>query len=265
VPVKTAAAPVPAVDALLGAADLAPRAADLDEVELRRSEQEDLQKEQRDLQEALLRSKADTWSADGVVLSRLTFHSPEITSFLLDTQALAGCRSRVDAAGCEVHPIWANGALLLVPATEAHIAEAGIRLQAHNILMLATDVELIKQTLAQLPRRKRPQLKPEYHAEGSPHPASAESAYGGHRPENFAAPPAESGEGWHGCADEGGHRFGAWMQDVGLIVDKTFLHFPVAKDISDASTIVQSAPAASADLPEHLNPHRWPLTAQKDQ
>merc|ERR1719210_1063703 len=105
-PQAKSAALVPEVDAPLGAADRALQAADLEEAELNRSEQENLQKEQRDLQEALLRSKADVWSADLVVLSRLTFHSPEITSFLLDTHALAGCRSRVDAAGCEVRPTW---------------------------------------------------------------------------------------------------------------------------------------------------------------
>ena len=103
------------------------------------SEVENLQREQGELQEALLRSKADAWSTDGVVLSRLTFHTPEVTSFLRDTEALSSCRSRVEVAGCEMRPAWANGALLLVPTTDAEIAEAGIELKAHNIFMLAAE------------------------------------------------------------------------------------------------------------------------------
>ena len=64
-------------------------------------------------------------------------------------------------AGCEARPASAKGALLLIPMTEEHITEAEIQLEAHNILMLTSDVPSVEQTLGQLPRRKRPQLKPE--------------------------------------------------------------------------------------------------------
>merc|ERR1719336_3037491 len=114
---------------------------------LLQSEEEDLQRETRDLHEALLRSKADAWSADGVVLSRLSFHTPDIASSLLNSDALTTCLARVTTAGCEVHPAWANGALLLVPVTEEQITEAGIQLRAHNIMMLNSDVQLVEQTL----------------------------------------------------------------------------------------------------------------------
>merc|ERR1712176_266371 len=105
--------------------------------ELRKSEEDSLQMEQQELHEALLRSMADAWSADEIILSRLTFHSPDVMSYLLESPDLATCHSRVKSAGCSERPAWSNGALLLVPMTQQQIVEAGIYLEAHNILMLA--------------------------------------------------------------------------------------------------------------------------------
>ena len=48
----------------------------------RQDEKDDLQREQSDLQAALLLSKAEALSADGVALSRLTFHTPHVASLL---------------------------------------------------------------------------------------------------------------------------------------------------------------------------------------
>lgn len=221
---------------------------------LRRSEEEDLQREGRDVQEALLRSKADAWSAIGVTLLRLTFHSPDITALLLGSCALADCRARVESAGCEVRPAWANGALLFIPVTEDQTAEADLQLKSHNILMLTSDVQHVQQALAQLPRRKRPQLKPEHYPEGKP-----------------LASPRESNDGCSinietnpSTLDCTGDQIGAWMQDVGLLVERTFLNFPLSKDISDASTILQSAPAAAGASSTSMNPHRWHLSSQMD-
>lgn len=202
--------------------------------------------------EALLRSKADAWNADGVILSRLTFHNPDVVSFLLEADALAGCRLRVESAGCDVRPAWANGALLLVPATEDQINEAGIQLKAHNILMLTSDVQVVEHTLAQLPRRKRPQLKPEHQADGNARPAPAES-----QSSTVEEKPSEAD-------DTKDRQVGTWMQRIGLVVERTFLNFPLEKDISDASTIVHSAPAAGASSLGHTNPHQWRLPLQAD-
>jgi len=223
---------------------------------LRQSDVEELQREGRDVQEALMRSKADAWSADGVALSRLTFHSPEIALFLLDSHFLAGCRSRVESAGCEVRPPWANGALLLVPVTEEQIDEADIQLKPHNIVMLNSDVELVAQALAQLPRRKRPQLKPECHAEDKPLQIPTSAGY--HPSCSNEIEIKHSTSSQHGGEDQ---QIGTWMQDVGLIVERTFLNFRLANEVSEASTMVQSAPAAGAAPPEpaHMNPHRWRL------
>ena len=48
----------------------------------------------------------------------------------------------MEDAGCELCSAWANGALLLVPITDAEIAEAGIELAAQNIMMLAAEEQL---------------------------------------------------------------------------------------------------------------------------
>jgi len=204
-----------------------------------------LQTEQRDLQEAILRSKADALSADGMVLTRLTFHSRKVMSFLSQADELARCRYKVESAGCSVQPAWANGALLLVPVTEQQIVEADINLQPHNILMLASDESTVRHTLAQLARRKRPGLKPEHYPHGKPERAFTEAK--------------------RSTAETQSHMVGAWMQDVGLVVERTFLNFPTEKDASEASTIVQSAPAGGSASSGHMNPRQWRLPRPSDE
>jgi len=304
--------------------------------DLQKSEEEDLQMEQQALQEALLRSKADAWSADGIILSRLTFHSPSVTSFLLESNDLAICRSRVESAGCSMQPAWANGALLLVPVTEQQIMEADIYLQAHNILMLASDEQLVKEALAELSRRKRPGLKPEHYPHGKL-PCASEEAKGstgeaeqqpseefqlarmlvtdphgklqcaseeakGSTSEAEQQPSEElqlakilvtdpndklqcASEEAKGSTSEveqqrsevqlaksmvtespgdaklqsEAHLMVGWMQDVGIVVERTFLSFPTEKDISEASTIIHSAPEMGEASSSHTNPHQWRL------
>eukprot|EP00404_Azadinium_spinosum_P025085 CAMPEP_0180589932 /NCGR_PEP_ID=MMETSP1037_2-20121125/18409_1 /TAXON_ID=632150 /ORGANISM="Azadinium spinosum, Strain 3D9" /LENGTH=598 /DNA_ID=CAMNT_0022608135 /DNA_START=38 /DNA_END=1834 /DNA_ORIENTATION=+ len=215
---------------------------------LQRSEEEDLQREGRDVQEALLLSKAEALSADGVVLSRLTYHTQDITALLTNSDDISVPRSRMESANCEMHPSWANGALLLIPVTEEQIIEAGIQLKPHNILMLASDVQLVEHALESLPRRKRPKVKPECHANGNPQPSPADSTDGRSRVDE-SDPMAP----------------GAWMEEIGLVVERTFLSFQLEKDITEVSTPVQSAPATTGVVPSgHVNPHRWHLLDERD-
>jgi len=217
---------------------------------LQQSENEALQLEQQHVQEALLRSKQDI-SQGIATLFRLTFHNPQVISFILNFPALAGSRSRVESAGCCVQPPWANGALVLVPATEEQVEEAGIVLRAHNILLLDCDKVFLEQCLAQISRRKRPQLKLEQypgglHAVSKTEPTShVENEYAfGEAHEDTLSPKD-------------------WLQDAGLVVERTFLSFPVDKEISDASGIVHSAPAVPQVTSRSLNPHRWRLPSPK--
>jgi hypothetical protein len=219
---------------------------------LRQTMEEEIQRENSELQEALLRSKVDVWSADGVTLCRLTFHSPSVMSSLFHSDALAMCCSRVESAGCEVWPSWANGALLLVPVTEEQVAEAGVQLKTHHILMLASDAQRVKGVLDDLPRRRRPQLKPE---QLPPNRASASFA------EEDTIDAETSASARRPCE---GQRDGEWLQQIGLVVERTFLSFPLHRDISEASDAVQSAPAAGALSSELINPHRWRLNGRSD-
>ena len=75
---------------------------------------------------------------------------------LLEADDLSSCLSRVESAGCQVTPAWAHGALLLVPVTEQQIMEADINLQAHNILMLSSDEQLVKDTFGQASQAQAP-------------------------------------------------------------------------------------------------------------
>lgn len=236
------------------------------EQEQQQSREEELQREQQDLQRALLHSKADAWSADGIVLSRLTFHSPEVMSFLANSSELASCRARVEISGCAVQPDWANGALLLVPVTEQQIIEADIQLKAHNILMLASDEQLIKDTLALLAKRKRPGLRPEHYPHGKTEGASAgASTDAPMQPQQQEEDEEEEQEQQEqkqqrSPTQERMARIQlAWMQDVGIVVERTFLTFPTDKDISEASNCAQSAPPEGSAGPGHLNPHKWRL------
>jgi len=252
-------APVPAAAA--SASEKKEEVPDADLLQaLQLSEEEDLQRalrEGRDVLEALLLSKADALSADGVVLSRLTFHTPDITAFLTNSDCISDARSRMESAGCELHPSWANGALLLVPVMEEQVMEAGIQLKPHNILMLSSDVELVRRALSSLPRRKRPRVMPECHADanGNLEPSPADLADGTSRVDE--AGPVTLGHGAQHSA--------MWMEEIGLVVERTFLGFQLDKQISEVSTPMQSEPAATGGVPPgHVNPHRWRLFAARD-
>merc|ERR1711957_462504 len=92
------------------------------------------ERENADVAEAVLRSKSDVLpcSLEGAVILRLTRCSVEIMNLLLSCPELAACRQRVEDAGCDTRPHWANGALLLLPLTVEQVHEANFKLRAHN-------------------------------------------------------------------------------------------------------------------------------------
>eukprot|EP00929_Paragymnodinium_shiwhaense_P048900 TRINITY_DN24684_c0_g1_i3.p1 TRINITY_DN24684_c0_g1~~TRINITY_DN24684_c0_g1_i3.p1 ORF type:complete len:621 (-),score=104.49 TRINITY_DN24684_c0_g1_i3:489-2351(-) len=210
-------------------------------ITLEESMQEDIRRECADIKEATLRSLADT------IVCRLTFHMPSVVDLLTQAPDLEECRARVVSAGCELRPAWANGALLLVPVTHDDLLEAGMKLATHNILMLASDQARVERVLAELPRRRRPRLLPE-------HEAVVDTA-------------ASSSSDAVKCPDDETHvdSDGDWMEEVGLVVEKTFLTFRLGpSEVSVASAVVQSAPAAVEDWPEPVNPHQYRLPAKQD-
>lgn len=209
---------------------------------LRVSETEALEQESQDIAKAVLLSKADVRNADGVVLVRLEFHNPHVSALLRRADQLSDCVASVEAAGCDCSPSWAKGAILLVPATEEQICEAGINLQPHNVLILQSDVEKLKEALHGLPRRKRPRVKPECCADGG-----------------FSGEGQPDAEGASDCepAEPSAHQVAA--PQAQLIIERTFFNFPMSPDISSASQAMQSAPEGAGAGRGPVNPHRWPL------
>merc|ERR1739845_243518 len=68
------------------------------------SGEEVVRQENANLLEALMQSKADVRSSDGVLVLRLTSNSDDLRQMLQETDHLSNCRNRVRAAGCEVCP-----------------------------------------------------------------------------------------------------------------------------------------------------------------
>merc|ERR1711879_368818 len=79
-------------------------------------------------------------------------------SILFDSQALESCRRRVNDAGCDLAPSWANGAKLFVPLRKEQVEEAGVVLEHYHIVAYSSDVEIVKEALAVMPCRDRPKL-----------------------------------------------------------------------------------------------------------
>jgi len=106
-------------------------------------------------------------SGDNVVLFRLTRHarSSQVISIFHESELLSNCRSRVTEAGCEISPLWASGAKLLVPLTESQVEEleqSGIELMDSHVVALREDKEVIRQALKSVRKKDRPRLSLEH-------------------------------------------------------------------------------------------------------
>lgn len=126
-----------------------------------------------DLLDDLLHSKYPGGTASGtgssseeVVVVRLTrmVRSSKVTNLLLQSPILEPCRLRVQAAGGDIMPSWAAGAKIFVPRIQPHeLAEAGVKLQDHHLVVYRSDVDLLQAALAEIPCRQRPKLSQEQH------------------------------------------------------------------------------------------------------
>mmetsp|Transcript_129374 Transcript_129374/g.223361 ORF Transcript_129374/g.223361 Transcript_129374/m.223361 type:complete len:444 (-) Transcript_129374:161-1492(-) len=192
------------------------------------------QYEQSCLVEAIMRSKADApVSNDGVVvmtLNKIVDYS-EVRKALTTSVHLQRAITDVMEAGCEVAPSW-TPALLLVPLTQPQVEELGMPLRAHHIVGRQSDKDLVVETLQGLRSKKRPSVK---------------------------VPPVFSG-GSHGTECKSTKTSEDVLVDV--VVENTFLKYPIPKDISEASVFAESAPCgdSSAKQPAKLcsaNPRRW--------
>jgi len=124
-----------------------------------------------DVADGLLRSKTVAGaqsgtgsSSDEVVVVRLTrmARSPHVTNLLLQSPVLEPCRLRVRQAGCDIMPPWAAAAKIFVPSIQPQeVAEAGVKLQDHHLMLYRSDVHLLQEVLAEMPCRQRPKISHE--------------------------------------------------------------------------------------------------------
>jgi len=74
------------------------------------------------------------------------------------------CFARFSEANpeCDPQPEWAHGALCTVPVTKQDIQEAQLALKPHHTIALEEEVPLIREALAEIPKRqRRPKLSVE--------------------------------------------------------------------------------------------------------
>jgi len=214
------------------------------------SEREAVEQENSNVIQALLLSKPEQpepLSADEVVLLRLNQYNQEVGAMIASCSELEECRGLVREAGCELSPSWANGAHLLVPLTEWNILETGLVLAVHHVLICCPDVSRFRQALQRLPRKVRPKVRYDHRADYSCT----------QMPQRVSTPRSTSSleEGHHG------NKLPATTSDpddnVSFEEVRTFIHFPLPIDCSEASEVACSAPTGGEKEPE--NPRRWKL------
>lgn len=159
-------------------------------------------------------------SAGHAVLLSLSHTGVKVKDALLKAECLEDCRQDVIDAGCELHPEWANGAVLLMPLTELQAADNQLELRPHNVVAFKGDKERVLAALQTLPCRSRPKIREE---QGLP-------------TRKFQA--------------------SSWKEDVDMIltVDRTFLTcLPAAPS---ECTAHESAPCGDVNSKQPANPRK---------
>lgn len=126
--------------------------------------------EKEKLDAVIKRSRQDIFklSGDNVVLLRLTrcSQTPETIKVLQTSPKLAHCHRRVQEAGCEFAPNWAEGAKFFVPITREQLdelAETGFQIEKNHVLALREDKAIIEEALdVELRGKKRVKVRPEH-------------------------------------------------------------------------------------------------------
>jgi hypothetical protein len=188
------------------------------------------------LQRALLLSKMDMQEGNEVVLQRLTTYSDDVRIALLSAPELASCRDAVLAAGCDLEPSWGNGLKAFVPLRKCPSLEHELSgFCHHHVIIRRSDIPHLQATLRKLSSKKRPKYR---------HVQSLDVSV------VDIASNAATGDASKLTSD--GMEF---VRALGVMVVNTFVHYPIPKDVSEASECVQSAPCASNHEP--FNPRRW--------
>ena len=150
---------------------------------------------------------------------------------LLRSPILDECRARVVEAGCEVLPGFANGAKCFVPLTAQQMAECSFELQPQHVVALQGGRSLLERALADVPSRKRLQLKMGQRAETKrTHPTLGDQDS------------PEVGDGHPSIVED--------AQLGRLLIRHTFIHYQSPAGSSEASVVCQSAPCGTSGAPE---------------
>ena len=150
---------------------------------------------------------------------------------LLRSPILDECRARVVEAGCEVLPGFANGAKCFVPLTAQQMAECSFELQPQHVVALQGGRSLLERALADVPSRKRLQLKMDQRAETKrTHPTLGDQDS------------PEVGDGHPSIVED--------AQLGRLLIRHTFIHYQSPAGSSEASVVCQSAPCGTSGAPE---------------
>ena len=146
--------------------DMGPGTEDPADAEVAQSAEpaEDEGLEQQELERALVASREDVVDSEVYALLRLTEHSREMVQVLMASQELQPCLETVRAAGCELQPEGAGGALLFVPMTFDVYQELGVELESHHVVILREHVGRLGAALKALPRKRRPGLSADHRA-----------------------------------------------------------------------------------------------------
>jgi hypothetical protein len=127
-----------------------------------------LKEEQFDLRDALRNSMQEVGllrHAPRVRKWRLVGCQADTMLALAESEHLRSAVTAVVDAGCKVLPTWANGALMLVPATEQQASQERWQLRFYHILVRDEDLKSLSQALHDLtrggPQRGKPALRPE--------------------------------------------------------------------------------------------------------
>merc|ERR1712032_1268702 len=118
-----------------------------------------------------------------------------------------------------------------VPLTQLEVSEINLELQPHHIIALLADKGQIERALAEVPCRKRPQVRTDHRAEPAPEE----------------------------CEDAEEDRVAIVEELVlsGMRIRNTFLEYPDVKDVSETSAMCQSAPCGHCEAAQPPNPRRW--------
>lgn len=146
----------------------------------------------------------------------------------------------------------------IVPMRVEQVKEAGLSLKAHNIVALERDKASLSEALKNVPRKRRPQIKPECQADAicaqdDAGPCNADDGADCGAADIFEelGPETHKDDAGPCSADDGADRGEVDIfEELGIIPDyRTFVHYPAGAmnfELSERSEVTQSEPSGGS-------------------